>query len=83
MERSEIFERVKKCVAKHTIVEAELITEESMLAEELNFDSIDLINLGMELEEQFADIKKLDIPEGEIIGWFDVEEIVTYLEHVL
>jgi len=83
MNRSEIFERVKLCVSKHTEVEADLITEQSMLAEELNFDSIALIELGMEIEEQFQDIKKLDIPEGDIIGWFDVEEIVTYLEQVL
>jgi len=83
MNRSEIFERVKLCVSKHTEVEPDLITERSMLAEELNFDSIALIELGMEIEEQFQDIKKLDIPEGEIISWFDVEEIVTYLEQVL
>lgn len=83
MERREIFERVKKCLAKHTEVESDLITEQSMLVEELNFDSIALIELGMEIEEQFQDIKKLDIPEGEIISWFDVKEIVTYLEQVL
>ena len=49
----ENFERFRKCAVEVLSVEAGQITKEARFAEDLDADSLDLVELVMELEEEF------------------------------
>jgi acyl carrier protein len=52
--REEVFERVKEVLTDQLGVEEAEITEEASFQEDLNADSLDLVELIMELEDQFG-----------------------------
>jgi acyl carrier protein len=52
--REEVFERVKEVLGEQLGVEANDVTEEARFQEDLDADSLDLVELIMELEDQFG-----------------------------
>ena len=52
--REEVFERVKEVLSENLGVEESEITEEASFQEDLDADSLDLVELIRELEEQFG-----------------------------
>ncbi len=57
------FERFKKCAVEVLSVEGDKITKEAKFAEDLDADSLDLVELVMALEEEFdvsVDEEELD-----------------------
>src|SRR3954462_2752330 len=52
--REEVFERVKEVLTEQLGVEEGEITEEASFQEDLDADSLDLVELIMELEDQFG-----------------------------
>src|SRR2546426_12827698 len=52
--REEVFERVKEVLTEQLGVEEGDITEEASFQEDLDADSLDLVELIMELEDQFG-----------------------------
>lgn len=57
------FERFKKCAIEVLSVEGDKITKEARFAEDLDADSLDLVELVMALEEEFdvsVDEEELD-----------------------
>lgn len=52
--REEIFERVKQVLVEQLGVDEGEITEEASFQEDLDADSLDLVELIMELEDQFG-----------------------------
>ena len=52
--REEVFERVKELLAEQLGVEEAEVTEEASFQEDLDADSLDLVELIMELEDQFG-----------------------------
>ena len=57
------FERFKKCAVEVLSVEGDKITKEARFAEDLDADSLDLVELVMALEEEFdvsVDEEELD-----------------------
>jgi acyl carrier protein len=52
--REEVFERVKEVLAEQLGVEENEITEEASFTEDLDADSLDLVEMIMELEDQFG-----------------------------
>ncbi len=52
--REEIYERVKEVLAEQLGVDDEEITEEASFQEDLDADSLDLVELIMELEDRFG-----------------------------
>jgi acyl carrier protein len=52
--RQEVFERVKEVLTEQLGVEENEITEEASFTEDLDADSLDLVELIMELEDQFG-----------------------------
>ena len=50
-----VYERVTKVVMDRLAVEEEKITPEASFLEDLNADSLDLVELIMALEEEFSD----------------------------
>ena len=47
------FERFKKCAVEVLAVDAEKITKDANFADDLDADSLDLVELVMSLEEEF------------------------------
>jgi acyl carrier protein len=52
--REEVFERVKEVLTDQLGVDEDQITEEASFTEDLDADSLDLVELIMELEDQFG-----------------------------
>jgi acyl carrier protein len=52
--RDEVYERVKEVLSEQLGVDDENITEEASFQEDLEADSLDLVELIMELEDQFG-----------------------------
>ena len=52
--REEVFERVKEVLTEQLGVEEDQITEEASFQDDLDADSLDLVELIMELEDQFG-----------------------------
>ena len=52
--REEVFERVKEVLTEQLGVEEAEINEEASFQEDLDADSLDLVELIMELEDQFG-----------------------------
>ena len=52
--REEVFERVKDVLTEQLGIEENEITEEASFQEDLDADSLDLVELIMELEDQFG-----------------------------
>ncbi len=52
--REEVFERVKEVLTDQLGVDENEITEEASFQEDLEADSLDLVELIMELEDQFG-----------------------------
>jgi acyl carrier protein len=52
--REEVYERVKEVLTEHLGVEEDQITEDASFQEDLDADSLDLVELIMELEDQFG-----------------------------
>jgi acyl carrier protein len=78
MEREEILERIKEIAADRLGVDESEVTPEASFREDLEADSLDLVELIMELEEQFG----MEIPDEEAEKITTVEEAVEYVsEH--
>jgi acyl carrier protein len=52
--REEVFERVKGVLVEQLGVDENEVTEEASFQEDLDADSLDLVELIMELEDQFG-----------------------------
>jgi acyl carrier protein len=52
--RQEVFERVKEVLTEQLGVDDDVITEDASFQEDLDADSLDLVELIMELEDQFG-----------------------------
>ncbi len=78
MRVASVFERVQNVVAEQLGVDAEKVTPEAEFVQDLNADSLDLVELIMSLEEEFG----LEIYDEEAENISTVSDAVEYiLEH--
>jgi acyl carrier protein len=70
------FERVRVIVADRLGVDESDVTPDASFREDLEADSLDLVELIMELEEQFG----MEIPDEEAEKITTVEEAVDYVQ---
>ena len=69
MDRAEIETRVKKVLAEQLAVDEQQVVPDARFAEDLNADSLDLVELIMELEDQFGvKISDEDAQKIETVG---------------
>lgn len=69
-----MFEQIKTILADK--FDANEVTLETKVKEDLNADSLDIVELMMDLEEEFG----LTIPDEEAMKMVTVGDIITYLE---
>ena len=74
-----IFEKIKKAIVEQTGIDENTITLDSAFREDLNIDSIDLVELIMQLEEEY-DIE-FDDDQAEKLK--TVGDVVNYLNDIV
>ncbi|MCC8111860.1 MAG: acyl carrier protein [Ruminococcus sp.] len=76
MTKEEIFEELKELVTDQLGVEDDEVTLEASIQDDLGADSLDLVDLVMEVEEKFGvKISDEDLENIKTIG-----DIVTYID---
>lgn len=76
MTREEISEKMLILVSEQMGVYREKVTEESAYMEDLGADSLDCVELIMEVEDQFD----LSIPDEDAEKWVRVKDTIDYIE---
>ena len=79
METEQIEERVRKILAENLSVPEDDITTESRFQEDLDADSLDLVEAVLALEEEFG----VSIPEQEMEGVKTVGQAVNLVQSKL
>ncbi len=73
------FQRVRKIIVEQLGVEEEEVTETASFVDDLNADSLDLVELIMSLEEEFG----MEISDEEAEKIQSVKDAVDYIsEHI-
>ena len=76
MDREEILNKIQEITADRLGVDESDVTPDASFREDLEADSLDLVELIMELEEQFG----MEIPDDEAEKITTVEEAVDYVQ---
>ena len=74
-DRQQIFERVVNVVTATIKVKPEAVTPASRFVEDLNVDSLDMLTLLMQLEDEFGS----KIPDEDAKGLTTVQAVLDYL----
>jgi acyl carrier protein len=76
-----VFERVRKIIVEQLGVEESEVKPNASFVDDLNADSLDLVELVMSLEEEFStDARRLEIPDEEAEKIKTVQDSVDYLK---
>ena len=70
------FERIRDIISKQLDIDGATVTMESRLIDDLKADSLDIVELIMDLEQEFD----VEIPDEELPNVQTVGDIVKYLE---
>lgn len=71
----DVLNRVKKVTVEQLGVKEEEVTEQASFQEDLNADSLDVVELVMAFEDEFG----IDIPDEEVGEIKTVGDAVTYI----
>lgn len=71
-----VLEKVVSIIAEQLDIDEDKITPDTSLVDDLNADSLDVVDLVMSLEEEFG----LEIPDEEVENISTVGDIVKYIE---
>ncbi len=71
-----VFEKIRKLLADQLEIEENKITLESNLVDDLNADSLDIVELIMDVEQEYD----ITIPDEDLPSVVTVKDIVSYIE---
>ena len=75
-----VFDRVRKIIAEQLGVEESEITPQTSFVDDLNADSLDLVELIMSLEEEFSkEGKSIEISDEDAEKIATVQDAVNYI----
>jgi acyl carrier protein len=77
MSQSDVFERVKKVVVDQLGIDAETVTPQAKFIDDLNADSLDIVELVMAFEEEFD----IEIPDDAAEKILSVQDAVDYINN--
>lgn len=72
----EVQEKVVKLVAEATKMDANNISEKTSFIDDLNLDSLDMVELMMKMEDEFG----VEIPEDESENLKSIGDVVSYIQ---
>ena len=73
-----VFEKIRKILCEQLDLEEDDVTLESNIAEDLGGDSMDVVDLIMSIEDEFA----IEVPDDQVENIKTVGDIVNYIENV-
>jgi acyl carrier protein len=73
--RMSVFDRVKKIIVEHTNVSEDVVTLDASFQDDLDLDSLDIMDLLMVFEEEFD----VQIPDEELQKIKTVGDVVNYI----
>ena len=76
MNKEEIFEKLKEIIVNQLGLEAEQVKMKSTFVDDLSADSLDIVELVMNIEEEF----EMEIPDEAAEKIVTVEDVVNYIE---
>ena len=71
-----IFEKVRKIICDQWDLEEDDVTPETLLEDDLEADSLDLVDLVMSFEDEF----QIEVPDEDVENIKTVGDIVKYIE---
>ena len=71
-----VFEKIQGMIAKQMDISPQSIAAESRLIEDLKADSLDVVELIMDIEQEFS----VQVPEEELPNVHTVGDIVKFIE---
>ncbi len=71
-----VFEKIRKILADQLEIEENKITLDSNLVDDLNADSLDIVELIMDVEQEYD----ITIPDEDLPAVVTVKDIVSYIE---
>ena len=71
-----VLEKVKAILSEKFDVEEDSITPDTNLSEDLEADSLDVVDLLMSIEDEF----EIEVPDEEIENIKTVDQLVKYIE---
>jgi acyl carrier protein len=72
----ELQEKVIKLVSEATKVDAQNISQNTNFIDDLNLDSLDMVELMMKMEDEFG----VEIPEDETENLKSIGDVINYLK---
>jgi len=76
-----VAERLKKVIVEQLGVEPDQVVPGASFVQDLNADSLDLVELVMAIEEEFSDPKKkFEIPDEDMAKLKTVQDALDYLK---
>lgn len=72
-----IFEKFVEILADQLDVDKDTITGETKISEDLNADSLDVVEMLMAIEDEF----NIEIPDEEIENFKTVNDVVEYIQN--
>lgn len=73
-----VFDKVKEIIVKELKVEAEKVTLDSSLKEDLGADSLDAVEIIMDIEDEFG----IEIDDTQVEAVATVGDLVNYIEQL-
>lgn len=71
-----VFERIRAILCDQLDLEEDNVTMESDIVEDLEADSLDVVDLMMTIEDEFS----LEVPDEEIENFRTVGDVVRFIE---
>jgi NADH dehydrogenase (ubiquinone) 1 alpha/beta subcomplex 1, acyl-carrier protein len=75
LETAEVTERIMSVVKKFDQIDASKVTPETKFATDLGLDSLDIVEVVMAIEDEFA----IEIPDQEADKILSIADAVTYI----
>ena len=78
-----VFERLQRIIIDQLGVEEKQVVPDASLVEDLNADSLDLVELTMAIEDEFSDDnRKIQIPDEDAEKLRTVQHAVDYIKEL-
>ncbi len=75
MSENEVFEKLKTIIVEQLGVEEDLVKKEATFVDDLSADSLDIVELVMEIEEKFD----MEVPDEDAEKIVTVGDVVNYI----
>lgn len=72
-----MFEKIQEIISEKLSIDTDEITLESSFIEDLNADSLDIVELIMALEDELD----MEIPDEDVEGFKTVGDVVSYVKN--